>query len=74
VGRRLTVRRNLRRALELANVVADGRHRLYDAFPGARAGPGGHALAEYLARVRAAVLGALEDRGGSDPFQIVKRA
>lgn len=58
--------RNLKHTLELANIVADSRYRLYDDFgnqPGRR-------LSDYLGAVRQAVLGGLEG-GGSDPFRVV---
>jgi nuclear pore complex protein Nup107 len=58
--------RNLRRALELANVIADSRYKLYEDFMN----DGGRTLAEYLGAVRQAVLAGLEN-GGSDPFRIV---
>jgi nuclear pore complex protein Nup107 len=67
--------RALRSALELANVVADDRYRLYEEFvkPAEKsAGTGGRTLEEYLGYVRAAVLNGLEDRGGSDPWRVVK--
>ncbi|KAF9530797.1 nuclear pore complex protein [Crepidotus variabilis] len=57
---------NLKRALELANVVADSRYRLYEDFMN----DGGRTLAEYLGAVRQAVLAGLEN-GGSDPFRVV---
>jgi nuclear pore complex protein Nup107 len=58
--------RNLRRALELANVVADSRYKLFEDFMN----EGGKTLAEYLGVVRQAVLAGLEN-GGSDPFRII---
>jgi nuclear pore complex protein Nup107 len=68
------------RCLRLADVVADGRYKLYDDFaPPQRASAAADAAAQprrtlggYLAAVRVAVLAALEDRGGSDPFRVVK--
>ncbi|KAF8962886.1 nuclear pore protein 84/107 [Flammula alnicola] len=57
---------NLKRALELANVVADSRYKLYEDFMN----DGGRSLAEYLGAVRQAILAGLE-HGGSDPFRIV---
>jgi hypothetical protein len=45
--------------------VADGRHRLYAAL-------GVSGVRTYLARVRVALVGALEDRAGSDPLLVVK--
>jgi nuclear pore complex protein Nup107 len=60
--------RNLKRALQLVNIVADSRYRLYDDFKGV--GGGGRSLSDYLGVVRQAVLGGLEN-GGSDPFRVV---
>jgi len=57
---------NLRVAVELVNIVADSRYKLYDDFLHAD----GRRLAEYLGAVRGAVLVGLED-GGSDPFKVV---
>jgi len=57
---------NLKRALELVNIVADSRYKLYDDFKGV----GGRSLSDYLGAVRQAVLGGLEN-GGSDPFRVV---
>lgn len=57
---------NLRVAVELVNVVADSRYKLYDDFLHAD----GRRLAEYLGAVRGAVLVGLEN-GGSDPFKVV---
>jgi len=58
--------RNLTRSFELANIVADSKHKLYEDFVGGN----GLRLGEYLAHVRQAVLGGLEG-GGSDPFRIL---
>ncbi|KDR66942.1 hypothetical protein GALMADRAFT_147583 [Galerina marginata CBS 339.88] len=63
---RKLVPENLKRALELANVVADSRYNLYEDFMN----EGGRSLAEYLGAVRQAILAGLE-HGGSDPFRIV---
>jgi nuclear pore complex protein Nup107 len=60
------VARNLKRALELANVVADSRYKLYEDF----ANEDGRRLGDYLEAVRQAVLGGLE-KGGSDPFRVI---
>ncbi|KAI0048451.1 nuclear pore protein 84/107 [Auriscalpium vulgare] len=57
---------NTKHALELANVVADSRYRLYEDFTG----PNGRRLSEYIGAVRHAVLAGLE-HGGSDPFSVV---
>ncbi|KAJ7118836.1 nuclear pore protein 84/107 [Mycena epipterygia] len=57
---------NLKRALELANVVADSRYKLYEDF----INQDGRRLGDYLGAVRQAVLGGLEG-GGSDPFRII---
>ncbi|KAG8215686.1 nuclear pore complex protein [Butyriboletus roseoflavus] len=57
---------NLKIALELVNIVADSRYKLYDDF----LHPDGRRLAEYLGAVRRAVLAGLEN-GGSDPFKVV---
>jgi hypothetical protein len=61
-----TSNRNLKRALELANVVADSRYKLYEDFAHAE----GRRLGDYLEAVRHAVLGALE-KGGADPFRVI---
>lgn len=58
--------RNLKYTLELANVVADSRYRLYDDF----ANQPGRRLSDYLGAVRQAILGGLEG-GGSDPFRVL---
>lgn len=58
--------RNLKHALELVNVVADSRYKLYDDF----SGEDGRRLGDYLSAVRQAVLCGLEG-GGSDPFRVV---
>jgi len=57
---------NLRLALELANIVADSRYKLYEDF----VNEDGKRLGDYLGAVRQAVLGGLEG-GGSDPFKVV---
>ncbi|KAF7323271.1 Nuclear pore complex protein [Mycena chlorophos] len=62
--------RNLKRALELANVVADSRYRLYEDFAHDDASVGGRRLGDYLEAVRQAILGGLEG-GGADPFRIL---
>ncbi|KAJ3753605.1 nuclear pore protein 84/107 [Lentinula raphanica] len=57
---------NLKLLLQLVNIVADSRYKLYEDFfsdSGAR-------LDDYLNAVRQAILGGLEG-GGSDPFRIV---
>lgn len=54
--------RNLQRALDLANVVADERYRLYLEF----ISPSGNRIAEYLGHVREAALAAL---AGGDAFK-----
>ncbi|KAG1769091.1 nuclear pore protein 84/107 [Suillus placidus] len=57
---------NLKRALELANIVADSRYKLYDDFLHLD----GRRLGEYLDAVRRATIAGLEG-GGSDPFKII---
>ncbi|KAJ7221638.1 nuclear pore protein 84/107 [Mycena pura] len=57
---------NLKRALELANIVADSRYMLYEDF----VNEDGRRLGDYLGAVRQAILGGLEG-GGSDPFRIL---
>ncbi|KAF5319206.1 hypothetical protein D9619_008447 [Psilocybe cf. subviscida] len=57
---------NLKRAVELANIVADSRYKLYEDFMN----KGGRSLSEYLGAVRQAMLAGLAS-GGSDPFKIV---
>lgn len=57
---------NLKQALELANVVADSRYKLYEDF----VGEDGRRLGDYLGAVRQGVLGGLEG-GGSDPFRVL---
>ncbi|KAN0078059.1 Nuclear pore protein 84/107 [Tylopilus felleus] len=57
---------NLKVALELVNIVADSRYKLYDDF----LHPDGRRLAEYLGAVRRAVLAGMES-GGSDPFKVI---
>ena len=58
--------RNLKCALELANIVADSRYKLYEDF----VNENGRKLGDYLGAVRQAVLGGLES-GGSDPFRVL---
>jgi hypothetical protein len=55
--------------LQLVNIVADSRYRLYDDFKGV----GGRSLSDYLGAVRQAILGGLEN-GGSDPFRVATTA
>ncbi|TDL18237.1 hypothetical protein BD410DRAFT_775281 [Rickenella mellea] len=57
---------NLKKALELSNVVADSRYRLYDDFLGGESGR----LNDYLSAVRQAILKGIEG-GGSDPFRVL---
>ncbi|KAF8553085.1 hypothetical protein OG21DRAFT_1589517 [Imleria badia] len=57
---------NLKVALELVNIIADSRYKLYDDF----LHPDGRRLAEYLGAVRRAVLAGMES-GGSDPFKVI---
>ena len=61
------LRRNVRHALKLANIVADSRYRLYEDFVDDGSGRG---LGEYLAALRLAVLAGIEG-GGADPFRAV---
>ncbi|KAG2350867.1 hypothetical protein BDR05DRAFT_954995, partial [Suillus weaverae] len=58
--------RNLKRALELANIVADSMHKLYGNFLHLD----GRRLGEYLDAVSRATIAGLEG-GGSDPFKII---
>lgn len=60
------IKENLKRALELVNIVADSRYKLYQDFVNEE----GRRLADYLGAVRQAILGGLEN-GGSDPFRIM---
>ncbi|CAK5283093.1 unnamed protein product [Mycena citricolor] len=57
---------NLKRALELSNIVADSRYKLYEDF----SNEDGKRIGDYLSAVRQAVLAALEG-GGSDPFKVL---
>ncbi|KAG2346195.1 hypothetical protein BDR05DRAFT_959792 [Suillus weaverae] len=57
---------NLKRALKLANIVADSRYELYDDFLHLD----GRRLGEYLDAVRRATIAGLEG-GGSDPFKVI---
>ncbi|PPQ72703.1 hypothetical protein CVT24_012914 [Panaeolus cyanescens] len=63
---RKAIPENLKRALELANVIADSRYKLYEDFMN----KGGRNLSEYLGAVRQAVLAGLEN-GGSDPMRVI---
>ncbi|KAF8492248.1 nuclear pore protein 84/107 [Gautieria morchelliformis] len=63
---RTVIPRNIKSALMLANIVADSRYELYDAFQN----PYGNRLGEYLQCVKEAILGGLEG-GSSDPFRVV---
>lgn len=62
--------RNIQKALELSNVVADERHRLYFEFvgDGHSAGQKDNRLKEYLGMVREASLAALAT--SNDPFVV----
>ncbi|EDQ98148.1 uncharacterized protein LACBIDRAFT_309794 [Laccaria bicolor S238N-H82] len=60
---------NLKRALQLANIVADSRYQLYEDF----VNEDGKRLGDYLGAVREAILGGLEG-GGSDPFRVIASA
>ena len=57
---------NLKRALSLANIVADSRYKVYDDFVNEE----GRRLSDYLKMVRDAAIAGLES-GGSDPFRVV---
>ncbi|KAF9488030.1 nuclear pore protein 84/107 [Pleurotus eryngii] len=59
---------NAKLALQLANIVADSRYKLYDDF----VGEGGIPLSEYLGAVRQAIISGLEG-GGSDPLRLLTR-
>lgn len=56
----------LKLALELTNIVADSRYKIYEDF----VNEDGRRLGDYLAAVRQAVLKGL-DGGGSDPFRAI---
>ncbi len=58
--------RSMKQTLELVNIVADSRYKLYSDF----ANEDGRRLGDYLAAVRQGVLGGLEG-GGSDPFRVL---
>ncbi|KAH7921000.1 nuclear pore protein 84/107 [Leucogyrophana mollusca] len=58
---------NLKRALQLANIVADSRYKLYNDF---LLSQDGRKLGEYLGAVRHAILASLES-GGSEPFRVI---
>ncbi|EJD49593.1 hypothetical protein AURDEDRAFT_161152 [Auricularia subglabra TFB-10046 SS5] len=61
--------RNIRAALELANVVADSRHGLADEFFGSATDR--NKLPDYLAAVRAAAIEGMALGNCADPFKIV---
>ena len=54
--------------MELVNIVADSRYRLYDDFISGNNGR--RRLGEYLGAVRRAFVAGLE-KGGSDPFRTI---
>lgn len=56
----------LKRALELANIVADSRYRTYEDF----VDQDSRRLGDYLVAVRGAILDGLEG-GGSDPLRVL---
>ena len=56
----------LKLALELTNIVADSRYKIYEDF----VNEDGRRLGDYLAAVRQAILKGLEG-GGSDPFRSI---
>ena len=59
--------RNLARALNLANLIADEKRQHYREFVGPR--PGENRLGDYLRQVREAGLAAIEREGGN-PFLV----
>ncbi|KIJ51179.1 hypothetical protein M422DRAFT_223628 [Sphaerobolus stellatus SS14] len=63
---RSLVPRNIKASLTLANIVADSRFEIYEAFNN----PYGNRLREFLDGLRKTVLAGL-DSGGSDPFRPV---
>ncbi|KAG2337787.1 hypothetical protein BDR05DRAFT_1004738 [Suillus weaverae] len=63
---RVSMSSNLKRALELANIVADSMYKLYVDFLHLD----GRRLGEYLDAVRRATIAGLEG-GGSDPFKTI---
>ncbi|TEB19903.1 hypothetical protein FA13DRAFT_1820574 [Coprinellus micaceus] len=76
VDSRQWIPENLRRAMELVNIVADSRYRLYDDFisgTGVAGNNGRRRLGEYLGAVRQAFVAGLE-KGGSDPFRTITSA
>ncbi|KAF9448694.1 hypothetical protein P691DRAFT_800405 [Macrolepiota fuliginosa MF-IS2] len=66
VSSRAFIPENLKSALELVNIVADSRYRIYEDF----INEGGRKLSDYLGAVRQAALAGL-DGGGSDPFRVL---
>ncbi|EKM74849.1 hypothetical protein AGABI1DRAFT_80653 [Agaricus bisporus var. burnettii JB137-S8] len=66
VSSRHFIPENLKSALELVNIVADSRYRIYEDFINV----GGRSLSDYLGAVRQAVLVGMEG-GGSDPLRIL---
>ncbi|KAF5320046.1 hypothetical protein D9611_010388 [Ephemerocybe angulata] len=70
INSRQWIPENLKRALKLADIVADSRYKLYDDF----VNPDGPArLGKYLRAVKEAFVAGLE-KGGSDPFRPVLAA
>ncbi|KAH7106400.1 nuclear pore protein 84/107 [Auriculariales sp. MPI-PUGE-AT-0066] len=61
--------KNIRLALELANVVADSRYSLADEFFGSRSQR--NRLQDYLAAVRTATIKGMELSGTADPFKFL---
>ncbi|TFK71838.1 hypothetical protein BDN72DRAFT_816969 [Pluteus cervinus] len=59
---------NLKKAIDLVNVIADSRYKLYEDFVGQE----GRKLSDYLSAVKDAMVGGVEG-GGSDPFRILQQ-
>lgn len=56
----------MKRALQLADIVADSRYKLHEDF----INEDGRGLGDYLGLIRQTILGGLES-GGSDPFRVI---